>query len=290
MHLFMKFKQNSFKIPFFLIIFTAFLWSCASSKAEITPSSITEAAFIPDEFLWQPVSKGIERFDFKNPELPVIYHAVKIDLTDQSLELICFPNEDTKTNGTGQFTGTRTSAFAKKNDCLVAVNASPFEGRFVTKKIVGIHSFNENDFSPALSNYAAICFSNNTEGYEARIVSDQAQAYDKPFDYAFGGFFTVLKDDQVLDSFEKRYDSRCGAGISKDGKTLYLLVVEGEYPKKSRGLSYPQCGMIFKAMGCSDALELDGGGSSQLCINGKSVLSYTAFRIQANSFGFTRKE
>ena len=64
------------------------------------------------------------------------------------------------------------------------------------------------------------------------------------------------------------------------------MVAEGEYPSKSEGLSYPQCGEIFKKMGCYDALEVDGGGSSELCINGKSILSYKTFRYQGNSFGF----
>ena len=67
------------------------------------------------------------------------------------------------------------------------------------------------------------------------------------------------------------------------------MVAEGENTSKSEGLSYPQCGTIFKALGCTDALEMDGGGSSELCINGKSILSYKNRRTQANSLGFSVK-
>ena len=70
---------------------------------------------------------------------------------------------------------------------------------------------------------------------------------------------------------------------------MRVLVVEDEKPGKSRGLSYSQCGQILRAMGCSDALEFDGGGSSELCINGCSVLSYRVLHRQANSFGFKVK-
>ena len=95
----------------------------------------------------------------------------------------------------------------------------------------------------------------------------------------------MLEDGAVLQDFIRRGDSRSGVGLSADGKTLFILVVEGERPLQSRGLSYPQCGEIFREMGCSDALELDGGSSSELCINGKSVLSYKVITRQANSFG-----
>ena len=126
-------------------------------------------------------------------------------------------------------------------------------------------------------------------GCVARIFASQADGELEDFDYAFGGFFVVLREGLVCTEFIRRGDSRTGAGLSADGKTLILLVVEGERPDRSRGLSYPQCGEIFRAMGCSNALELDGGSSSELCINGKSVLSYKVHSRQSNSFGFRVK-
>ena len=95
----------------------------------------------------------------------------------------------------------------------------------------------------------------------------------------------MLDRGKVREDFIRRGDSRTGVGLSADGRTLYILLVEGERQRQSRGLSYPQCGQIFKSMGCSDALELDGGSSSELCIMGKSVLSYKVRSRQANSFG-----
>lgn len=278
-----------FKLFFLITIFAFCLTGCATKKisAPAEKPSLDDSDFIPADFLWQPVSTGVERFDFENPAVPVVYHAVKIDLNNEDLELVCFPDSKTKTNSSGFFKGKQTSSFAKKNDCIVAINAAPFEGRLVMKKIAGVHIYEKNVFSPANTSYAAIAFSKN-DG--ARIIKNQSQQNFDSFDFAFGGFFVVLENDEVIYSFADIYDSRSGAGVSKDGKTLYLLVVEGEQKSRSIGLTYPQCAKIFLAMGCSNALELDGGGSTELCLYGKSILNYKTLRIQANSFGFRKKK
>ena len=290
----MSSKSRIFLIYFFLIISTVFFLSgCASSKnASSARTILSDFDFIPEQFLWEPVAGGIERFDFENPNIPLIYHIVKIHLDNENLQLVYFPDETTKKSISGKFTGMKTSVFAKKTDCTVAINASPFDGRFFKKKIVGIHSFNKTVFSGANNKYAAIGFSNsqNDAGYIATVIQNQTESLANDFDFCFGGFFVVLKDGEVQNSFTPNYNSRSGAGISKDGKTLYLLVVEGENKNQSIGLTYPQCGQIFYSAGCYDALEFDGGGSTQLCINEQSILNYKTSRVQANSFGFTEKK
>ena len=49
------------------------------------------------------------------------------------------------------------------------------------------------------------------------------------------------------------------------------------------------CAKILKRIGCSDALEMDGGSSTELCINGKSVLTPCIKATQANSIGFKKR-
>ena len=284
----MKIKAHAAK-ALLLLVAAFFLFGCASTSSNSSAQKeLYDSDFIPSEFTWQPVTDGIERFDFENPDIPLIYHMVKINLENENLKLVYFPNENTKKSGSGQFNGMQTARFAKKNACIVAINASPFDGKLLKKKIVGIHSFNKKAFSSANNNYAAIAFTRNSNsaGYKAAIIQNQEQACATNYDYCFGGFFVVLQNGEVQNSFTPIYDTRSAAGISDDGKTLYLLAVEGENKNHSIGLTYPQCGKIFYAAGCTDALELDGGGSTQLCINGKSILTYTALRIQANSFGF----
>ena len=286
-------KHRAFTFSVFITVvvaglFSGVLFSCTSTKSLSTTPQITDDSdFIPAEFSWEPVASGIEHFDFENATVPIVYHGVRIDLSNEELELVCYPDEDTKISSSGAFKGITTQDFAQKNNCITAINASPFDGRFRNKKIIGVHSINGTELAAPVNKYAALAFSkaNDTTGLHASIIKNQTDDCAANFDFVFGGFFVVLENGEIL-TYNEIYNSRSGAGISSDGKTLYLLVVEGEQPSRSTGLTYPQCAQIFKAMGCSDALEFDGGGSSQLCINGMSVLNYKTNRIQANSFGF----
>ena len=277
------------KIIFF--IFVACLLSGCISPKGIESDSITFSAtdFIPQEFTWQAAAPAIDYFYFENPDIPLVYHVVKVDLTNPLLQIVCYPDGSTKFANDGAFTGMTTAAFAKKYDCALAINASPFQGHLLKKKITGIHLADDKLISKSNPKYSAIAFIKE-DGYRAQIIQKQSDQLPAGTTFAFGGFFTVLKDGQVQYSFANIYDTRSGAGLSQDGKTLYLLVVEAERHSRSIGLTYPKCGEIFKALGCSDALELDGGGSTNLCLNGKSILNYRPLRIVANSFGFKIKE
>lgn len=64
---------------------------------------------------------------------------------------------------------------------------------------------------------------------------------------------------------------RTGMGYTKDGK-LIVLVIQGRFPFLAEGASLNQEAQIFKDLGCLEAINLDGGGSSCLLINGKETI------------------
>ncbi len=55
---------------------------------------------------------------------------------------------------------------------------------------------------------------------------------------------------------------RTAAGVSADGRTLILLVVDGRQPTHSIGVTLPELADLMIGLGAHDALNLDGGGSS----------------------------
>ena len=340
----MSIKKLSARFFVFSLFLVLSLSGCTSQRVIDADAEIIlypQETYIPESFDWQQVQPGIDRFDFSNPDFPIIYHAVRIDLTTPGLELVCVPTapegfggaDASGTSPTSSATGTMvqtgrsrrqaTSSFAAEQNCIVAINATQFD----FSSIVGIHKVNGIVISAPIEKYAALAFrrelacpapaapqadtsfggtdgagtsdaggetdssaENNAQnaGYSAKIFAAQTVPQLAEYDFAFGGFFVVLENGEVCYDFIRRHTSRTGAGLSPDGRTLYILVAEGERPLKSEGLSYPQCGEIFKAMGCTNALEFDGGDSTELCINGKSVLSYKVHRTQATSFGFRR--
>jgi hypothetical protein len=57
-----------------------------------------------------------------------------------------------------------------------------------------------------------------------------------------------------------------GAGVSTDGATLWLVVVDGRQPALSIGLTRPQLGELLIALGANMAMAFDSGGSSEMVI------------------------
>lgn len=55
---------------------------------------------------------------------------------------------------------------------------------------------------------------------------------------------------------------RTAAGVTADGRTLVLLVVDGRQPGHSVGVTLPELADLMLGLGAHDAVALDGGGSS----------------------------
>lgn len=65
---------------------------------------------------------------------------------------------------------------------------------------------------------------------------------------------------------------RTAMGYTKDNKII-ILVVEGRHPGTAEGATLTQMAQIFKDLGCWEAINLDGGGSSCMLVNGKETIT-----------------
>jgi len=59
--------------------------------------------------------------------------------------------------------------------------------------------------------------------------------------------------------------------IGYNGTRIYLLVVDGRQPGYSVGMSLPELAQAMADLGCTDAVNVDGGGSSALWVRGSLV-------------------
>ncbi|MEJ8819869.1 phosphodiester glycosidase family protein [Lacibacter sp. H407] len=64
---------------------------------------------------------------------------------------------------------------------------------------------------------------------------------------------------------------RTAMGYTTDGK-LIILVVQGRMPGVAEGASLTQLAKLLLDLGCVEALNLDGGGSSTMLVNGKETI------------------
>ncbi len=97
---------------------------------------------------------------------------------------------------------------------------------------------------------------------------------------AVGGGPWLLRDGQILiDAPQQGFNSgfsdnrhpRTAVGVTEDGKLL-LVTVDGRQPM-SGGMTLYELAQLMKQLGATDAINLDGGGSTTLAIRGGLVLN-----------------
>ena len=275
-------------VGFFFLLSLNLFYSCLSLSYSLTDDQIleTESLYIPEEYEWSQIRPGLSYAKYHNSRFPILYTLVRLDLSSPGLGLACYPMPDDVQDG--KVKRIYLSDFSRKNSCALSFNSSPFESVIDSRtKIVGVHKVQGKLLFDPLEKYSAIAFDLFPDGWRAFILPSQDTAFVSGHQYVFGGFYTVLEDGGEKAFATSSYDSRMAVGLADGGKTLYVLAAEGEFPEQSRGLSYAQCARIFKRLGCTDALELDGGTTTALRIGNKSGLSYSTFRKTPSCMGFS---
>ncbi|MDR5695870.1 MAG: phosphodiester glycosidase family protein [Armatimonadota bacterium] len=72
--------------------------------------------------------------------------------------------------------------------------------------------------------------------------------------------------------FSHKRHPRTAVGVTRTGRVL-LVVVDGRQPDHSLGMTLPELAALLLRLGVTDALNLDGGGSSTLVVRGMVVNS-----------------
>lgn len=96
---------------------------------------------------------------------------------------------------------------------------------------------------------------------------------------AIGGSPVLIKNDvinitdkeELIDINNTTSRARSAIGSTADGKVV-LLAVEGNHPSGGAGLNLQELATLMKNMGCINAMNLDGGGSTAMVINGQQTV------------------
>ena len=79
------------------------------------------------------------------------------------------------------------------------------------------------------------------------------------------------KEEQMFVNGENDKHPRTAMGYTKNGK-LIILLIQGRSPGVADGATLLQEAKILKDLKCVEALNLDGGGSSCMLVNGKETI------------------
>ena len=80
------------------------------------------------------------------------------------------------------------------------------------------------------------------------------------------GFLQLVQGGKVMSNANAAIHPRTALGLDATGRYLYLVVVDGRQPGYSEGMSYGELASYMREIGCQDAVNLDGGGSSIMMV------------------------
>ncbi len=250
-------------------------------------------------------------------------HVLEVDLQQAgAVEFVATPSLAVPTGatepaGTGYFAVQKTSDFARQQGLLAAVNASyflPFDGGRLMFKPYVPQAGNPATVAPARLQDA------RPEGDTASDPRADGMVCLQP------GSFLILRgacpagsqpafaagpvligqgrrlpllarepqqqpDASGMPRYFRDPEPRTALGLDATNRRAWMVVVDGRQAGYSEGMTLPELARLFESLGATDAINLDGGGSSSLALSGELANSpiHTSIpgreRPVANHFG-----
>jgi hypothetical protein len=251
-------------------------------------SIVLQKMFGSVEIVSKPERSSVDFMVLKIKE-PLTHVCISVvDLTDKNLEVVITPELTEKW---------LTSAFAKQNNCVVAVNGeagmNPRQGcgfgEWIGNWIVKGKTIllMDNDKRPFLS------FDKNNHAKYFREELVDKTLTDEKYNTIWGRFDIILKGDN-LEREPGWQQPRTIMGIDKTGSKLFLMVVDGRQPAYSMGMGLKEAADILLTLGCYEAMSCDQGGSACMYLkstggivsrpsdDGRERFTYNHFGIKFN--------
>jgi hypothetical protein len=212
---------------------------------------------------WKPMFRGVEMCEGATEvPRPLQVRAVRVNLKDPTIDLLVTPRLE---DGTGAFGGRKTSEFLAEFNCQVALNASAFDV-FAKKRgdpmRVEDLSLSRGDLYLSSNKWDALLISTNHRAWIARAPVDTTGAYN-----GCSGFYALLINGTNNGGMKDRHP-RSAVGISRNGRYLILMTIDGRQRGYSEGTSTAETAEWIRRLGAYNALNLDGGGSTALAVEG----------------------
>jgi uncharacterized protein YigE (DUF2233 family) len=196
---------------------------------------------------WQQVGFGIEYQDLQGRILtPWSHiHVFRIDLSKNQLALVMAKTMDLKNASTDQF--------ARYSDALLSINGGFFDHKF---NPLGLRISNKKLKNPLkrISWWGIFYIKNNTP----YISNVRHFSYDKDIEFAIQSGPRLLIKGKIP-SLKPGIADRSALGITSEGKLIILVSTNAAMTTRELAKQLKSAPLL-----CTDAINLDGGSSSQL--------------------------
>lgn len=199
----------------------------------------------------------------------VIAHVLVVDTKANGFRLLVTPPD----NAEGPPLLARTTTqFLDEYDVQIAINGDGFypwwsRGPLDYYPQVG-DPVTPNGFTASNGKVYAMGESTEPVMYISRRGGFSFRKPNRVFNAIAGDRFLVQGGDKVYGLDRSERDPRTAIGFNKNGRWLYLVVVDGRQPLYSAGATFDELAEILIAHGAYFGMSLDGGGSTTMVIEG----------------------
>lgn len=214
-----------------------------------------------------------ERRIIESPQ-PAVVHLVRIDLT-AGHQLVVSPADVATPKGLRCAATTTTDAL-EQLDADLTINASffrPFRDQWFLDYYPHHHDPVEA-VGTTISH--GVRYGRDAPDWPSLCVQDDGAVYlgipDSQTKQAVSGDRWLLRGGQpaATRAADDVPYARTVVGLDQERNTLWLVVVDGKQPRYSEGTTISQLATLLQSLGVTDAINLDGGGSSTLAVREES--------------------
>jgi hypothetical protein len=212
---------------------------------------------------------------------PLRIHYLRVALNAPELEVISLPAEDPDGDGPAESQLAQPRDLFSKFQALAAVNANAYSG--LSGDITGLpnwlpgHAIDIHGMVVSQSKIVSPFENKRTPFWidtQRKPHIGDPPTVDAVAEAVSDWFSPLLMDSRIVpDSSDQVLHPRTALGYDNTGTWLLLVVVDGRQPGFSEGVSLYELAQILQSQGCSQSINLDGGGSSIMLIRepGKDV-------------------
>jgi len=208
---------------------------------------------------------------------PLRIHVLRVDLAAAGLALRALVAPDPDGDGAAESALLDPLALAgADSNVLAAVNANAFaqeppppkgeHSRWTAGMPVTILSWARSagvERSPAQQGYASFWVEAPHRADAGNVATATRNALE-----AVAGFNDLVDAGRVLPKPDETLHPRTAVGTDAQGRFVWLAVVDGRQRGYSEGLSAFELAELMRDLGCTEAVNLDGGGSSVMLLRG----------------------
>ena len=205
----------------------------------------------------------------------MVAHILVIDKKDKKPQFMVTPPDDV--NG-GVLKARTTSQFLEEFDVQIAINGDgffPWWSRSPADYYPHVGDpVTPNGFSAAYGDRYADGLQDIRPEPTLYISRRNELTFNNPPNkifHALSGDRMLIQGGEIIPGLDDaEIDPRTAIGTNRNGRYIYLVVVDGRQPFYSKGATFAELADLLKDLGAFNAMSLDGGGSSTMVIEGEN--------------------